>query len=76
MTSMLYRDHGLGAPFDRDGRYFGDNVDEDALTNYFSTNVGTSDYSAYQTYYGRGYLCQAVLLDSAMELVTSSAVRA
>ena len=30
-------------------------VDEDALTNYFSTNVGTSDYSAYQTYYGRGY---------------------
>ena len=51
-------------------------VDEDALTNYFSTNVGTNDYSAYQTYYGRGYLCQAVLLDSAMELVTSSAVRA
>lgn len=51
-------------------------VDEDALTNYFSTNVGTSDYSAYQTYYGRGYLCQAVLLDSAMDLVTSSAVRA
>ena len=51
-------------------------MDEDALTNYFSTNVGTSDYSAYQTYYGRGYLCQAVLLDSAMDLVTSSAVRA
>ena len=51
-------------------------VDEDALTNYFSTNVGTSDYSAYQTYYGRGYLCQAVLLDSVMDLVTSSAVRA
>ena len=51
-------------------------VYEDALTNYFSTNVGTSDYSAYQTYYGRGYLCQAVLLDSAMDLVTSSAVRA
>ena len=51
-------------------------VDEDALTNYFSTNVGTSDYSAYQTYYGRGYLCQAVLLDSAMDLVTGSAVRA
>ena len=51
-------------------------VDEDALTNYFSTNVVTSDYSAYQTYYGRGYLCQAVLLDSAMDLVTSSAVRA
>lgn len=51
-------------------------VDENALTNYFSTNVGTSDYSAYQTYYGRGYLCQAVLLDSAMDLVTSSAVRA
>lgn len=51
-------------------------VDEDALTNYFSTNVGTSDYSSFQTYYGRGYLCQAVLLDSAMDLVTSSAVRA
>ena len=51
-------------------------VDEDALTNYFSTNVGTSDYSAYQTYYGRGYLCQAVLLDSALDRVTSSAVRA
>ena len=32
VTSMLYRDHGLGAPFDRDERYFGDNVDEDALT--------------------------------------------
>ena len=51
-------------------------VDEDALTNYFSTNVGTSDYSAYQTYYGRGYLCQAVLLFNTEKLVTSSAVRA
>ena len=51
-------------------------VDEDALTNYFSTNVGTSDYSAYQTYYGRGYLCQVVLLFNTEKLVTSSAVRA
>lgn len=51
-------------------------VDEDALTNYFSTNVGTNDYSAYQTYYGRGYLCQAVLLFNTEKLVTSSAVRA
>ncbi len=51
-------------------------VDEDALTNYFSTNVGTSDYSAFQTYYGRGYLCQAVLLFNTEKLVTSSAVRA
>ena len=51
-------------------------VDEDALTNYFSTNVGTSDYSAYQTYYGRGYLCQAALLFNTEKLVTSSAVRA
>lgn len=31
VTSMLYQDHGLGAPFDRDSRYFGDNVDDDAL---------------------------------------------
>ena len=51
-------------------------VDEDALTNYFSTNVGTSDYSAFQTYYGRGYLCQAALLFNTEKLVTSSAVRA
>lgn len=31
VTSMLYRDHGLGAPFDQDSRYFGGNVDDDAL---------------------------------------------
>lgn len=51
-------------------------VDEDALTDYFSSEVGTSDYSAFQTYYGRGYLCQAVLLFNTEKLVTSSAVRA
>lgn len=51
-------------------------VDEDALTNYFSTEVGTSDYSSFQTYYGRGYLCQVVLLFNTEKLVTSSAVRA
>lgn len=51
-------------------------VDEDALTNYFSSEVGTSDYSAFQTYYGRGYLCQAALLFNTEKLVTSSAVRA
>ena len=28
---MLYRDHGLGAPFDRDSRYFSHNVDPDAM---------------------------------------------
>ncbi len=51
-------------------------VDEDALTDYFSSEVGTSDYSAFQTYYGRGYLCQAVMLFNTEKLVTSSAVRA
>lgn len=51
-------------------------VDEDALTDYFSSEVGTSDYSAFQTYYGRGYLCQAALLFNTEKLVTSSAVRA
>jgi len=28
---MLYRDHGLGVTFDHYDRYFGDNVDEDAV---------------------------------------------
>ena len=32
VTSMLYRDHGLGDPFDRDERYFSGNVDTDAVT--------------------------------------------
>jgi len=32
VTSMLYRDHGLGKPFTRYDDYFGDNVDEDAVT--------------------------------------------
>lgn len=31
VTSMLYRDHGLGQPFDRDSRYFSHNVDTDAV---------------------------------------------
>lgn len=31
VTSMLYRDHGLGDPFDQDSRYFSHNVDTDAL---------------------------------------------
>ena len=31
VTSMLYRDHGLGKPFTRYDDYFGDNVDEDAV---------------------------------------------
>lgn len=32
VTSMLYRDHGLGKPFTRYDDYFGDNIDEDAVT--------------------------------------------
>ena len=32
VTSMLYRDHGLGASFDHYDKYFNENVDEDALT--------------------------------------------
>jgi len=32
VTSMLYRDHGLGRAFCGYGDYFGGNVDEDALT--------------------------------------------
>lgn len=31
VTSMLYRDHGLGEPFDRDSRYFSHNVDGEAV---------------------------------------------
>ncbi len=31
VTSMLYYDHGLGASFDHYDKYFGENVDEDAL---------------------------------------------
>ena len=31
VTSMLYQDHGLGDPFDRDERYFSGNVDADAV---------------------------------------------
>ena len=31
VTSMLYKDHGLGAAFDNYGKYFGPNVEEDAL---------------------------------------------
>ncbi len=32
VTSMLYRDHGLGVAFDRYERYFDESVDEDAIT--------------------------------------------
>ncbi len=32
ITSMLYRDHGLGKAFTSYADYFGDNVDEEALT--------------------------------------------
>lgn len=31
VTSMLYRDHGLGVSFDSYGKYFGENLDEEAL---------------------------------------------
>ncbi len=31
VTSMLYKDHGLGASFDNYEKYFGPNVEEDAL---------------------------------------------
>ena len=31
VTSMLYRDHGLGASFDNYEKYFNENVDEDAV---------------------------------------------
>lgn len=31
VSSMLYHDHGDGDPFDRDSRYFSDNVDSDAI---------------------------------------------
>jgi 1,4-alpha-glucan branching enzyme len=32
VTSMLYQDHGLGKPFTSYDDYFGDNVDEEAVT--------------------------------------------
>lgn len=32
VTSMLYRDHGLGVTFAQEEEYFGSNIDEDALT--------------------------------------------
>ena len=32
VTSMLYRDHGLGSAFTNYGMYFGDNTDTDAVT--------------------------------------------
>ena len=31
VTSMLYKDHGLGKPFTSYDSYFGDNIDEDSL---------------------------------------------
>lgn len=38
VTSMLYRDHGLGKAFTNYGDYFGDNVDEDAVTYLMLAN--------------------------------------
>ena len=32
VTSMLYKDHGIGTAFDDPWKYFGDNVDNDAVT--------------------------------------------
>ena len=32
VTSMLYKDHGIGTTFDDPWKYFGDNVDNDAVT--------------------------------------------
>ena len=32
VTSMIYKDHGLGRPFTSYDDYFGDNIDEDAVT--------------------------------------------
>jgi 1,4-alpha-glucan branching enzyme len=32
VTSMIYKDHGLGSPFTSYDDYFGDNIDEDAVT--------------------------------------------
>ena len=32
VTSMLYLDHGIGTSFDAPEKYFGDNVDDDAVT--------------------------------------------
>ena len=32
VTSMLYKDHGIGATFDNPWKYFGDSVDNDAVT--------------------------------------------
>jgi len=38
VTSMLYRDHGLGKPFTSYDDYFGDNVDEEAVTYLMLAN--------------------------------------
>ena len=32
VTSMLYKDHGIGTTFDDPWKYFGDNIDNDAVT--------------------------------------------
>ena len=43
VTSMLYKDHGIGTTFDDPWKYFGDNVDNDAVTYLQLANKLTHD---------------------------------
>jgi len=47
VTSMLYRDHGLGESFDSYGKYFSDNTDEDAVTYLTLANALIKEVAPY-----------------------------
>ncbi|MBQ8646559.1 MAG: FKBP-type peptidyl-prolyl cis-trans isomerase [Oscillospiraceae bacterium] len=50
-------------------------VTDEAIENYFTEFAPTVDPAEAETYYGRGYVAQAVLMNLSMDLVAESAVR-
>lgn len=48
-------------------------VNEEDLKNYFTEKMGMTDYSAYESQFGKPYIMQVVLINKVMELLIAEA---
>ena len=65
VTSMLYLDHGIGVTFDAPEKYFGDNVDDDAVTylqlaNALCKDLNPDSITIAEDVSGMPGLCQPI----------------
>ena len=65
VTSMLYKNHGIGETFDDPWKYFGDNIDNDAVTylqlaNKLTHDIGSQNVTIAEDVSGMPGICAKI----------------